>query len=242
MSIILPFPALNAALLGGGVPVIVLFAVGLSIALVPYLLNSFALYRIAGKMNLPHGWLGFVPIASTWLYGKIADNTPIGRKKNTHYRLSLLLLPLAGFIFFGLIAGLLIASVSVRKASVRFALLLLVFLLLLLFLAFLVIVAILEMIALYRIFEVFDRPNATMWMIFAIVSLFFCLGGIVPPILMLIVSSNDPVWFDPDSSFSPAYSPAQPAADPYAAQDPYSGQVPPNADPYSSQNRDQNRN
>ena len=52
--------------------VIYLFALGIGLA--NYIMRSLALYRIASRRQVPNPWLSWVPVASSWLIGNIADD------------------------------------------------------------------------------------------------------------------------------------------------------------------------
>ena len=46
--------------------------VTLVLSVIFYLLNSFGLMRIAKRSNIKHSWLAFVPIANSYVLGKVA--------------------------------------------------------------------------------------------------------------------------------------------------------------------------
>ena len=72
-ELLLPGIAEDIAALSLGIFVIVIYGFLFLLLLAQYLLNAFAMLRMAKKVGLPNGWMAFVPFADVYLLGQIAD-------------------------------------------------------------------------------------------------------------------------------------------------------------------------
>ena len=52
---------------------LVAFGIALLVGLAYYIMNGIALLRMAKRTGVKHGWLGFIPLADSWLLGRISD-------------------------------------------------------------------------------------------------------------------------------------------------------------------------
>ncbi len=52
---------------------LVVYLVVIGIGLANYIMNALALQKIANRRQVPNPWLAWVPVASSWLIGNIAD-------------------------------------------------------------------------------------------------------------------------------------------------------------------------
>ena len=58
----------------------------LTISLAEYLLFAFGVYKMAKNLGLPSPWMAFVPVASSYLLGLIAEKDSFGRKTLNKFR------------------------------------------------------------------------------------------------------------------------------------------------------------
>lgn len=205
-----------------------ILGVALLLSLVLYVFQSIGLHKMGRTCQVQNAWLAWLPIGNLYVIGALAqcDNRVCG-KKGLPYRV---LLPVGGAVtictsiatvvlMLSLIGQVVIAELSsngyLEDTAVGFGLALgpLVMLTLLLMVVS-VATAVLEYIALYRIFHLFDRQNATLYIILSIfvtVSL---------PIILFILRNRQPGAPAPQP---PAWNPPnfyQPPAAPYTPAPP----------------------
>ena len=178
------------------------------IALVMYLLEAFGLYGMAKGSGIGRPWRGFIPFASTFLFGKIAERyVKKDGKKSARFgglllAFEILTLVLA-FVTMAFVIGMIFVLATAESETEltnsiivpMFAMLISCFVLMGVSIAFVVI----YYVALWRIFTAFDYNNATVYFVLSI--LFSFLG----PIFLFVLRNKQPV-FDTKEHFKYLYS------------------------------------
>ncbi len=179
------------------------------VSLVMYLLRAIGIYQMAKNSGISTPWVSFIPVANSFLFGKLAEKY---RKKDgsPSAKFSILLLV---FNILTLISGimLLVFSLLSTVAILRFAntavqsgteMTIDMFSSLIPVIIFYVILMgvalsymILHYVALWRIFSSFDYKNATLY---TVLSVFF---SFLDPIFLFILRNKPPV-FDPREHFN----------------------------------------
>ena len=149
-----------------------------------YLLQAFGLYRMAQNLGLPSPWMAFVPVASSYLMGLIAEKDSNG-KDTLKYSWILLISQIVSFVFSGGYS--LVGTFSFALGNIG-ALLILFVLSAIISIAS----AVFYYIALYRIYKLYDSDNAP---IFIILSIFF---SISVPVLLFILRNRQPIIYYQD--------------------------------------------
>lgn len=155
--------------------------VGLLLGLAVYILYGVAFYRMADKLGIPNGWMGFVPIANVYLLGKIADADEIAPK----HAKRLLIAEIIALALSVVVIATAFAAMEHEAATAA-----------LMFFAFVLIVVALvntvfTYIAYYRICENF-APQNTKGYFLGILLGGMCCSDLIPPILLLVLSGNEP--------------------------------------------------
>lgn len=70
----------------GVVIMLVFYLAMLAFSVTVYILNGIGLMKMAKSCGLPHPWMGFVPFASTYLLGQLAEQNPAPGKKSWPWR------------------------------------------------------------------------------------------------------------------------------------------------------------
>lgn len=157
-----------------------LFAVGV------YVLVGLALYRMAERLGIENAWLGFIPVASVWLLGKIADASEPA-PKHANRLLLLELLSIALSVIFAVIArvvgGVLAASVMLAASVLS------------------IVLTVFTCIALYRICLDFDVANAILWFLGIVIGGFLC-TPICAAILLFLLSGKEPRSAAPRATYT----------------------------------------
>lgn len=90
--------------------VLLILLVCSALALVCYVLKAVGMYRIAKRRGIHHAWLAWIPVASDWLLGSIADHYQyVSKQKTTQRRKVLLILSIVQAV---LCSGYLGSSIS----------------------------------------------------------------------------------------------------------------------------------
>lgn len=169
-----------------------------------YVLNSVALFKLAKKRGIQNYGLAWLPIGSTWVLGKLADDVNICRRnKKTNFARNLLILNLVtvGIGILTYIAAFAIA-ISVIGLGLEhttpddfvYSMLPHVGILILLALAIAVVSiasAVISYMALYRVFYGYSEDNAT---VFLVLSIFF---PILQPIFLFTIRNRELLPPDP---------------------------------------------
>ncbi len=156
---------------------IVLFVV-LAISVTIYALYSIGLYKMAKKLSLPSPWMAFVPIASSYLLGLMAE-TPSFGKKTLKYSYILLILQAVNFVV-SILYSLLTSLYMFHNFG---GILILVYLI---YFGTIIATNVFNYIALYRLFNIFSPQNAVN---FTVLSILF---SISTPFIVFSIRNNEP--------------------------------------------------
>ncbi|MEE3333146.1 MAG: hypothetical protein VZR54_02600 [Ruminococcus sp.] len=66
-------PAVQQAAIGIGIGLIIFLLFVIAIGIVLYIFGSLGLYKIAKNRNIPNPWMAWIPVANSYLLGKIGD-------------------------------------------------------------------------------------------------------------------------------------------------------------------------
>ena len=174
-----------------------------------YLLEAFALFNMAKSAGFSKPWRSFIPFANTFLFGKTAEKYRRKDGKNSEKFGGLLLafqiLTAITLVVFAVFAVNCIVEIlgyaynaienDTEMTLNMFTSLIPVVLSTLVIMIFSITYAVLYYIALWRIFTIFDNPNATL---FLVLSIFF---SVLAPIFLFVIRKNQPV-FDPRERFN----------------------------------------
>lgn len=160
-----------------------------------YIMNALGILFMAKKVGIRNGWLGFIPIADLYLLGKIADVS--APKKNNAKRL------LISQIVFVILSVVMIVSVLIIGVSAAIAAgtseigaltgaMIPFVLVAVLFSVSAVFVAVYYYIACYRVCEDFGGKYSILWFLGILLGGLLSSGSLIPPILLLVLSSKTP--------------------------------------------------
>lgn len=181
----------------------------LGAAIVMYVLQSLALFNLAKKRGIQNYGLAWVPIGSSWILGKLADDVNICRRnKRTHFARNLLVLNIAYLAFFVLVyigafaLGITIAMEEMMSgvaSTAGPAIILVAVLLWLVLVALIIAINVLFYMALYRVFYGYAEENAV---IFTVLSIFF---SILQPIFLFVIRNRELLPPDPTTFVQNGY-------------------------------------
>ncbi len=213
-ELLLPGIAEDIAVLGIGIFMLVLYGFLFLLVIAQYLLNAFAMLRMAKKVGLPNGWMAFVPFADIYLLGQIADVNS-QKKVNTKRLLityivffaTMLIYVFGAFVYgvaMGTGEGIALGVLLFAGAAV-------------LFIAASICFSVFSYIAYYRICENFGGSNAIGWFLGILLGGMLC-SSLVPVILLLILSGKTPaVTVAGSTVVTPPTPPAPPSDDVFTA-------------------------
>ncbi len=167
----------------------VIYVIALVFGIAQYVINGVSIMRLAKKVGLPNGWLGFIPFADVYMLGKIAD---AGSEKKVNAKRLLV----TEIVFCVLLVVYLVLSFAMgfasEAASGAFVGLLVAFLFVaLLYLAAAICLTVFTYIAYYRISQDFGGNSATAWFVGIILG-GFLVSSLVPCVILLILSFKEP--------------------------------------------------
>lgn len=185
------------------------FAFGIGIVL--YLLQAIGLYKMGEKLQVSNAWLSFIPVANIYALGKIAEKhiKADGRKSAKFSKILLILyialiVILIAFIVFAFAFFMVeLTSNPTLNAYIegeQFAATAVYTVILPIIIGYLGIIslsvalAVVQYVALWRVFAIFDRGNATMYLV---LSIFF---SFLLPIFLFIIRNNQPQIFKPQEN------------------------------------------
>ncbi len=169
--------------------IIVLYATALVFAVAQYVMNAISIMRMAKKLSIPNGWLGFIPFADVYMLGKIADVSS-EKKINAKRLLITEIVYFAIFIVY-MVLAFAIGLISAVDESAAVATVIVFLMVLLLFLASTVCLAVFEYIAFYRIAQNFGGKNATGYFLGILLGGLF-VSTLVSTVLLLVLSFKEP--------------------------------------------------
>lgn len=172
----------------------IVLAAALLVGLVGYILYGIALLRMAKRAGVKNGWLGFIPLASDWLLGRLSD---VGSARR-HSGARILTCGLLTFLGSGVLtawclslyATVVTNTIVVDETALMghaFGILLFS----LLTVAASICMLVFYCMALYRVAQNFGGANASIWALGLILSLFFF--QLATFILLLILSGKTPM-------------------------------------------------
>ncbi|MDO5478417.1 MAG: hypothetical protein Q4G23_04560 [Clostridia bacterium] len=105
------------AMLWGGI-VILLYLVIFGIAIVSYILSSLAYYKIAKRRGIANAWLSWIPVANSWIIGRIANEYDRRNGHDRPWHKALLTLCITGAAGFAVSYGMFL--VNIFKMAMNF--------------------------------------------------------------------------------------------------------------------------
>ncbi|MGN0494188.1 MAG: hypothetical protein ACI4F7_11115 [Acutalibacteraceae bacterium] len=179
------------------------------IMLVMYLLEAIALFKMAKTAGFSAPWRSFIPFASTFLFGKLAekyrrkDGKPSAKFGGILLALEIIMLIVSiAFCVFAIYAVLIViqyADISVTAGTDMtldmFSSLIPMILIYIVLIGVSIAYIVLFYVALWRIYASFDYGNATL---FLVLSIFF---SFLAPIFLFVIRNKQPV-FDPREHFN----------------------------------------
>lgn len=183
--------------------VYMLFVLGLSLAM--YLFQGFGIYKMSKNMGLSAPWLAFIPVASNFAFGRIAEKyIKLDGRPSAKFSKILLILNIIMMIFAVAFIALVIVIVAVNvvngmdttviegdiptstDAMSVLSILLPILLGYFLFVGLAIAYNVVYYIALWRIFAIYNYNNATL---FLVLSIFF---SFLYPIFLFILRNKEP--------------------------------------------------
>lgn len=181
------------------------------IGIVMYLLQAVGLYNMGKTLQLSKPWLSFIPVANVYALGKIAENyIKADGRKSARFSIILLILYIAlyvilfaFFIFaFILFAVELASDPAVNAylegehfaATAAFTVVLPLVIGYVAMLGLSIALMVVLYVAYWRVFAIFDRQNATMYLV---LSIFFTF---LTPIFLFVLRNRQPEIFTPQQN------------------------------------------
>ncbi len=191
--------------------VLIISLITCGIGIVMYLLQALGLYNMGKTLQLSKPWLSFIPVANVYALGKIAENyIKADGRKSAKFGTILLILYIAlyvilfGFMIFAFIlfAVELASDPAVNAylegeqfaASAAFTVVLPLVIGYVLMLGISIASMIVLYVAYWRVFAIFDRQNATMYLV---LSIFF---SFLAPIFLFVLRNRQPEIFTPQQN------------------------------------------
>lgn len=179
-----------AALVSFFAAVAVVFGI---VFLVLYFFKAAGLYRMAENAGLKNGWLAFVPVANSYVFGKVAEKY-IRRdmRRSEPFGMLLTLLNIIMLLFAAVVLGvafrILYLLVNESEPFYVSAIIFPFFLFTFIFCGIGIAYTVIKFIALWRIFAIFDYQNATM---FTVLTYFF---GFLEAIFIFAIRNKEPKY------------------------------------------------
>jgi len=218
---------------------LVILVISLLSSLVIYVFNSLGIMLLANKLGLKNGWLGFIPFASTFKFGQIADDCSrrMGERKN--YAKLLLGLEIAVYALFipaivvivvlACLAGIITntdyysysgeivpgeyaTALNPDNTATLAIFLIIIVLIYLVIYAIIITMAVFKLIALYKIFKFTSPNNATLFIVLSILFSLTWLFLFITSLKKDIPQTDEPILNDGyDYAASCVYPNQQPA-------------------------------
>lgn len=192
-----------------------LFAViMLAVAVVTYVFQSLAIYKMASRRGINNPWLAWVPVGNVWIMGSLSDQYQyVVKGKVTNRRKILMGLEIALVVVYlafyvlafivGIMSGMAPATDAAATSAVGGLLAMVVALVMV---AVAIVMTVFQYITLYDIFNSADPNNAVLYFVLSI------LVSITLPILLFICRNKDggmpPRKVAPQPQAAPAFVPA----------------------------------
>ena len=158
-----------------------------------YFLKAAGLYRMAETTGLKHGWLDFVPVANSYVFGKTAEKY-IRRdmRRSVPFGMLLTLLNVIMLLFAAVILGvsfrILYLVINESEPFYVSEMIFPFFLFTFIFCGTGIAYTIIKFIALWRIFAIFDYSNAAM---FTVLTYFF---GFLEAVFIFMLRNREPKY------------------------------------------------
>ena len=188
----------------------IFYIILLGAAILMYVFQSLALFKLAKNRGIANYGLAWVPIGSSWLLGKLADDVNICRRnKKTNFARNLLTLNL---VYVGSFIAIYIAAIAIGvsigmqssyggySASMAPGAVIVLLLLYLVLVGVMIAMIVLNYMALYRVFYGYAEENAVLYLVLSI------FVSITQPIFLFIIRNRPLLPPDPSTFGQNGYS------------------------------------
>ncbi|MBE6884332.1 MAG: hypothetical protein E7487_06970 [Ruminococcaceae bacterium] len=195
-----------------------ILAVGVLVGAATYVMTAIAVMKMAKKRGISKAWLAWIPVANTYVFGKISE-TPDKKRKTA---VILLILHIAYSMMAGIYAGMVSVTVGMiaqlEYGSIEEAGVIIVFVMMMLsfvvFLASAVAYMVIYYMAFYRICKLFGGSQHMTYFLLGLIPVVLGIG-IALPIALLVLAAKEPDdsnmfpkppiprWGQPDSAQPP---------------------------------------
>ena len=188
----------------------IFYIILLGAAILMYVFQSLALFKLAKNRGIANYGLAWVPIGSSWLLGKLADDVNICRRnKKTNFARNLLTLNL---VYVGSFIAIYIAAIAIGisigmqssyggySASMAPGAVIVLLLLYLVLVGVMIAMIVLNYMALYRVYYGYAEENAVLYLVLSI------FVSITQPIFLFIIRNRPLLPPDPSTFGQNGYS------------------------------------
>ena len=171
-----------------------------AVSLATYLLQAFAIFKMAKNMGYNNPWLAFIPFANVYMFGKVAetyiksDGRPSAKFSKILLTLQIILMAILVLLVVLIVMILFIEATgtyflspeieTLAASAMVLPLILAIFAMLGVAIAY----AIINYVALWRIFALYNYKNATL---FLVLTLFV---GVLTPIFLFVLRNKEPMF------------------------------------------------
>lgn len=171
-----------------------------AVSLATYLLQAFAIFKMAKNMGYNNPWLAFIPFANVYMFGKVAetyiksDGRPSAKFSKILLTLQIILMAILVLLVVLIVMILFIEATGTYflnpeiETLVASAMVLPVLLAIFAMLGVAIAYAIINYVALWRIFALYNYKNATL---FLVLTLFV---GLLTPIFLFVLRNKEPMF------------------------------------------------
>lgn len=171
-----------------------------AVSLATYLLQAFAIFKMAKNMGYNNPWLAFIPFANVYMFGKVAetyiksDGRPSAKFSKILLTLQIILMAILVLLVVLIVMILFIEATGTYflnpeiETLVASAMVLPVLLAIFAMLGVAIAYAIINYVALWRIFALYNYKNATL---FLVLTLFV---GVLTPIFLFVLRNKEPMF------------------------------------------------
>ncbi len=171
-----------------------------AVSLATYLLQAFAIFKMAKNMGFGNPWLAFIPFANVYMFGKVAETyIKSDGRPSAKFSKILLALQIILMVILVLLIILIVIVIFIEATGTYFltpeietlaasAMVLPVILAIFAVCGISISYAVIHHVALWRIFALYNYKNATL---FLVLTLFV---GILTPIFLFILRNKQPMF------------------------------------------------